>query len=296
MHVEQAYAKINLYLDVESRRANGYHNIVSIMQTVSLQDTIRVEFTPTASTEIILTAPGNHAMPLDQRNLAWRAADRFLRHTNQTGRVEISIEKQIPMAAGLAGGSADAAAVFRALNSLCTSRLSTEELCALGSGLGADIPFCIVGGSALVTGIGEVMEPAPALPPCYLVVACMGEGVSTVWAYGELDERYQNFTATSGNDPRPQRILEHFRGQRIAEACPLFYNIFEDVVCEVNPYVEKEKSLMEQAGAIAAMMSGSGPSVFGIFEKETEAEQACAALKDMGARAFVCQPTKKYSL
>ena len=141
MRTERANAKINLYLDVVGRRENGYHNVISLMQTVSLCDLVTLEFRPGLHTSIHLSASGNDAMPLDCRNLAWRAAERYLVRTGLSGEVLISIEKHIPMAAGLAGGSSDAAAVLRGLNRLCGERLSLSELCALGAELGADIPF-----------------------------------------------------------------------------------------------------------------------------------------------------------
>ena len=155
MRTERANAKINLYLDVVGRRENGYHNIVSIMQTVSVCDLVSVEFRPGLHTRIALTASGNSGMPTDCRNLAWRAAELYLSQTGQSGEVLISIEKHIPMAAGLAGGSTDAAAVLRAMNRLCGNRLSTKELCELGARLGADIPFCIIGGGSVLFGSGE---------------------------------------------------------------------------------------------------------------------------------------------
>ena len=296
MQTEFAYAKINLCLDVESRRANGYHNIVSIMQTVTLHDEVQVDFTPAEHTEITLHADGNDQMPLDQSNLAYRAASLFLNHTQIFGQVSIHLHKQIPMAAGLAGGSADAAAVLRALNTLCGHPLSIEALCALGSKLGADIPFCIVGGSAFVTGIGEVLEESPALPPCYLVVACGGEGVSTVWAYRQLDERYQQFSGAPRRDPRPAQILACLEKQKLEEACAHFYNLFEEVVCEYNSCIGRIKGVLQREGAITALMSGSGPSVFGVFLHREEAEFACDCLNGQGIRAFVCQPAEKYPL
>ena len=163
MRMEKANAKINLYLDVVSRRENGYHNIVSLMQTLSLCDLVTLDYRPAEHTEIRLSASGNTDMPTDRKNLAWRAAELFLAETGKTGEVDLFIEKHIPMAAGLAGGSADAAAVLRGLNALCGAPLSLERLCALGARLGADVPFCIVGGMALVTGIGEQLEYLPSM-------------------------------------------------------------------------------------------------------------------------------------
>ncbi len=293
MLIERANAKINLYLKAVSRRDNGYHNIVSIMQTISLSDTVKLAFRPGDKTEICLSAEGNAAMPTDRRNLAYRAAEKYLESVNRKGQVYITLEKHIPMAAGLAGGSADAAAVLRGLNKLCDELLTREELCKIGASLGADVPFCIVGGSALVKGIGDVMEDFPSMPQAPLVIACAGEGVSTPWAYGELDQKYGYF-----DPPLPEELpdilaLSAKNGDLIT-ACKHYYNQFEEVVSTVQPYVDKIKSIMIKCGADRAMMSGSGPSVFGIFPFEEAANMAVAMLKERGIFAFPCTPVGKY--
>lgn len=293
---EKANAKINLYLDVVSKRPNGYHNIVSMMQTVSLCDLVTVAFCPAEQTTISLSAVGNDDMPTDRRNLAWRAAELFLTETAQCGEVTISIEKQIPMAAGLAGGSADAAAVFRGLNALCGNPLSTEALCTLGSRLGADIPFCILGGTALVTGIGEGLEPIASVGDLPIVVACRGEGVSTVWAYGKLDEAYGDFSNLKESTDAPERLAALLADGDVERAKALLFNLFEEVVPTVQPYVNSLKQTMTEQGAIASMMSGSGPSVFGIFSSNADAERACEVLKKQGASAFVCRPCGNFEI
>jgi len=295
MRTERAYAKINLYLDVVGRRENGYHNIISIMQTVSVCDLVSVEFSRGEQTLISLSATGNDRMPTDCKNLAWRAADLYLSQTGICGKVAITIEKRIPMAAGLAGGSSDAAAVLRALNQLCGKPLSTEELCALGAKLGADIPFCIVGGGALVTGIGEELKPLDPMPPCHLAVACMGEGISTPWGYGKLDELHNNFVDFKSRDERCEQLINAMRRDELLDTTDCLYNIFEEIVPTVQPYVNRLKTMMLENGAIASMMSGSGPSVFGLFASSQAAERAVESMKVLGASAFVCQPTKAYS-
>ncbi len=290
MRIERANAKINLYLNIVGRRENGYHNIVSIMQTVSLCDLVSIDFYPSEHTSISLNASGNADMPTDCRNLAWRAAERYLQRIGRHGEVRISIEKHIPMAAGLAGGSSDAAAVLRGMNVLCGSPLSLEELCTLGASMGADIPFCIKGGSALVTGIGECLADIPSMPRCPIVVACQGEGVSTPIAYGKLDALHENFIHSAPNDPRAEQIVEFLKNNEIEQACADFYNIFEEVVPLEQPYVNSIKQTMTEHGAIRSMMSGSGPSVFGVFRSVENASAACDALRAMGAAAFVCEP------
>ena len=293
MRTERANAKINTYLNVIARRENGYHDIVSIMQTVSLCDLVSVNFHPTEHTSVSLRASGNAQMPTDCRNLAWRAAEKFLQATRRRGEVQIIIEKHIPMAAGLAGGSADAAAVLRALNVLCDRPLSTEELCALGSTLGADVPFCIRGGSARVTGIGDKMAEFPSMPDAYLVVACRGEGVSTPWAYGELDRKYEGFSAAREVDMHHTFIENAWKNGDLRASCEHFFNLFEEVVPTVQKDVDPIKEAMLRHGAMRAMMSGSGPSVFGIFEDASKAEAARDAISALGLEAFVCRPISR---
>ena len=294
MHTERANAKINLYLDIVGRRENGYHDLVSLMQTISLCDIVSLEFFPAAHTRIHLQTSGNSAMPCDCRNLAWRAAERYLARIGLQGEVHIFLEKHIPMAAGLAGGSADAAAVLRGLNRLCGARLSVSELCALGAELGADIPFCIVGGTALVSGIGDRLQPLAPMPAVTLVVACQGQGVSTPQAYAALDAQHQNFTDRSGRELQFEPFLQALTDGNVLSAAPLCYNIFEEVVPQEQPFVERLKDAMLAGGATRAMMSGSGPSVFGIFAKVEDAAAVCERLRASGADAFVCHPCGKY--
>lgn len=296
MITERANAKINVYLNVLARQENGYHRIESLMQTVSLCDLLTVFFDPSEHTEITLSVSGNGQVPTDCRNLAFRAAEKFLLAAGRTGHVHIRLEKHIPMAAGLAGGSTDAAAVLRAMNRLCGMPLPEAELYRIGAGLGADVPFCIRGGSARVGGIGERMEDAPAMPEGTLVVACAGEGVSTPWAYGELDRKYRNFTDTQSKDPRPETIERLWKAGDLFGSCQSFYNLFEEVVPGERPEVTRLKERMAAAGAVRAMMSGSGPSVFGVFRSVEDAERGCFSLREIGAAAYVCHPTGKYAL
>ena len=295
IRTERANAKINLYLDVVSKRENGYHNLVSIMQTLSLCDLVTVEYDAAPQTQISLSASGNDAMPADCRNLAWRAAELFLRETGKSGRVRIFLEKHIPMEAGLAGGSTDAAAVLRALNTLSGKPLSLDALCALGARLGADVPFCIKGGTALVTGIGDGLEALAPMGNCPLVVAKMGAGISTVWAYGELDRIHNDFVQTRESGEAADLLAVKLSQGDFTGAGKLCYNIFEEVVPAHQGCVEPLKETMKKNGAIRAMMSGSGPSVFGIFAELSEAEKACADLRKMGAEAFVCHPCAQYN-
>ena len=289
---EPAYAKINLTLDVLGKREDGYHDLKSVMQTISLRDDIEIDV---GTGKPWVLRCDKEGIPCDERNLAWKAAKLYCETMGKDPNgLEIRITKRIPSEAGLGGGSADAAAVLRGLNRLCGDRLSIEELCALGATLGADIPFCIKGGGALVTGIGECLEEVISMPQTPLVVACMGEGVSTPWAYGKLDEAHGGFVSPAPTDARPDRILRAMENGATEAACESFYNIFEEIVPTVQPYVERLKTTMRESGAVHAMMSGSGPSVFGVFGSVEAATAAVERLREMGAAAFVCHPREKY--
>lgn len=294
MHTERANAKINAYLNIQSRREDGYHNIVSVMQTVSLCDLVTVDFQPAPQSRIALSVSGNGELPTDCRNLAWRAAERFLQHTNLTGAVQIMIQKHIPTCAGLGGGSADAAAVLRALNRLCGDALTVDELVEIGLTLGADVPFCIRGGTMLSTGVGEKLERVAPMPTCTLVVAVGEEGVSTPQAYAALDEKYSFFAYPREENANVYELIDLWQNDALAASATCFYNIFEDVIAEENTDVDSIKRLMREGGALCAMMSGSGPSVFGVFEAQSEAEATCATLQERGYKAFVCHPRSEY--
>ncbi len=291
---EAAYAKINLCLDIVGRRENGYHELDGVMQSITLCDLLTVRYEASEERTVSMTAQGNPDMPTDGRNLAVKAAALFLETVGLGGRVEIELQKRIPMAGGLAGGSTDAAAVLRALNRLTEKELSAEDLCALGARLGADVPFCIVGGAQRTQGIGDVLTPVPPMPDCHIVIARRGEGVSTPWAYGRLDEIYNGFSkASTRPDSGFPRLLEALQKGSLEGVCETVYNIFEPIVAECRPDVSLLCSMMTEHGASVARMSGSGPSVFGIFSEERDAKNACEALQKAGAEAFACAPMPK---
>ena len=294
MHTEKANAKINTYLNIQSRREDGYHNIVSVMQTVSLCDLVTVDLQPAQETKITLSVSGNAEVPTDCRNLAWRAAERFLQELDMRAEVHIAIQKHIPMAAGLAGGSADAAAVLRALNRLSGEPFTTEELCQIGLRLGADVPFCIRGGAMLAAGIGEDLHRVSDMPSCSLVIAIGKEGVSTPQAYALLDEKYSNFEQPYAQNTDVKALINLWQTGDLCASSAHFFNVFEDVISEQNADVNAIKLVLDACGAMRSLMSGSGPSVFGIFEDANEAEQASASLQKMGFRAFICHPCGRY--
>lgn len=278
-----AYAKINLFLDIVSVREDGYHNILSLMQGVDLCDTVTVTYSENTEKSIEVTC-NDPRVPTDQSNLVCKAAAAF----PVCGKIQIHIEKQIPMEAGLAGGSADAAATLIALNKLTGEKFTIAELQSIGARLGADIPFCIVGGAALVSGIGDVMIPVDKMPRYPIVIAKKGEGMSTPLAYKTLDQRYDSFTNYS---PRKDLLscLEN-GAQPLSDYCRGLFNLFETVVEPLRPCVSELKKLFLANGAAGAMMSGSGTSVFGIFENEENAKKALAAAISLGAEAHLCYP------
>lgn len=289
---ETGYAKINLYLNIVGKRNDGYHLLDGVMQSVSLGDEIDVAWEePTeGKTEILLSVEGNSNVPTDASNLAVRAARAFLSATGESGTVTVRIRKKIPMAAGLAGGSTDAAATLRALNRLSQKPLSVRDLCALGAKLGADVPFCIRGGAMRTQGIGEILTPTAGLRERFLVVACAGEGISTPDAYRRLDEMYGNFAKPVSTVPSLQKLTDTLQNARFEEACKEMFNLFEDVVAAERPFVGRIRSVLTDHGAEAARMSGSGPSVFGVFREEGTAHRACEALAQAGIPAYFCTP------
>lgn len=278
-----SYAKINLFLDIDSIRENGYHNIISLMQCVSLHDDVTVSFTPSEEKKISVFCSSS-SIPCDESNLAYKAANIF----PANGEIIIKIEKRIPVSAGLAGGSSNAAAVLVALNKLTGEALSTEELCAIGARLGADVPFCIKGGACLAEGIGEILTPVRSMPRCHIVIAKKGEGMSTPAAYKALDEKYNRFI---GYVPLTNKLsVLTAEANTITSITDGLFNIFESVVeCE-RPAVTEIKGIMMTSGAVGAMMSGSGTSVFGIFNSEKEAVASCEMLTAIGADAHLCYP------
>ena len=284
----KAYAKINLHLDVTEIREDGYHNIEGIMQSISLCDIVDIEV---IENEKIIIECDKAGVPLDEKNIAYKAARRFLDKAQRSCGVIIKIKKNIPMAAGLAGGSADGAAVLVGLNELFEGALSDEELYALGASLGADVPFCMACGCCLTEGIGERMTRIESLSQdTVLVIACGGEGVSTPTAYRMLDEKYDNFKTYN-----PQGYADLQRC--IVEGNDAFYehifNIFEEPIPSVRPVVGEVKSYMLECGALGAMMSGSGPSVFGVFDDIKKAEKTVSEIKKHGYFAIIAYPIAK---
>ncbi len=263
---QRAYAKINIGLDVLRRRADGYHEVKMIMQTVDIYDELVLERRKEPGIELRMD---NSELPSGGDNLICRAADLLFREKKITEGVNISLTKRIPIAAGMAGGSADAAAALRGLNELFDMGYSLKELQALGVGLGADIPYCLAGGTMLSEGIGEILTPLPAPPAAHLVIAKPDVNVSTAFVYGNLHaDRLAWHPDIDGMIAALQKgDLDGITGR--------LGNVLETVTVKAHPVIEQIKELLRKQGAENALMSGSGPTVFGIFkEKETAARAA----------------------
>lgn len=277
-----AYAKINLSLDVVGRLANGYHEVRMIMQTVGIHDTLTFEKT---EGEIVLSSDAGE-LPLGEDNLIYKAAKLVKETYGISGGVKVHLEKRIPVAAGMAGGSTDAAATLKAMNLLYDLRLSEEDLCGLGVKLGADVPYCIMGGTALSEGIGEVLTKLAPMPECVLLVAKPDINVSTKEVYQALDS--QSVPWHPDVDGMRQAIEEG----ELEGIYSRLGNVLETVTVAKHPIVSEIKQEMLGNGALGSLMSGSGPSVFGIFDDEEKARAAgeCIENKGLAKQVFVTGP------
>ena len=263
---QRAYAKINIGLDVLRRRADGYHEVKMVMQTVDIYDELVLERRKEPGIELRMD---NSELPSGGDNLICRAADLLFREKKITEGVNISLTKRIPIAAGMAGGSADAAAALRGLNELFDMGYSLKELQALGVGLGADIPYCLAGGTMLSEGIGEILTPLPAPPAAHLVIAKPDINVSTAFVYGNLHADRLAW------HPDIDGMIVALQKGDLDGITDRLGNVLETVTVKAHPVIEQIRELLRKQGAENALMSGSGPTVFGIFkEKETAARAA----------------------
>ncbi len=282
---ERAYAKINLFLDVCEKRADGYHDIRSVMHAVSLSDLLTVTVTPSARASLSLRTDGAAHVPTDESNLACRAAKLFLGRLGASAAVEIALEKKIPVGAGLAGGSTDAAATLRVLNRLFARPFSGRALLSMAEELGSDVPFCLLGKSALCEGRGEKLTPI-SLPPLSLVIAASGEYVSTPAAYAALDRLYSDFDGSVPTEgARAYRAFSDALSGDGRLAAGL-YNVFEPAVLPQIPKAAALKARLASLGAEGTLMSGSGSAVFGLFPDISRAEAAKKILCEEGAAAY----------
>ncbi|MDY4485109.1 MAG: 4-(cytidine 5'-diphospho)-2-C-methyl-D-erythritol kinase [Anaerovibrio sp.] len=276
-----ANAKINLTLDILGTREDGYHEVAMIMQEISLHDTLSMGKINQGISLTIVIEGQQGTLPADESNLCWKAAALVQKEYNLQEGVEIHLTKRIPMAAGLAGGSADAAAVLKGMNHLFRLGMTEARLCELGARLGSDIPFCIMGGTMLATGRGEILTRLPSFPRLSVVLAKPPVGVSTAWAYKTYDAGYD------GPHPDNEAMLEAIHGGDAHKAADLLCNVLEGVTETEHPVIADYKRLMMEHGAMASMMSGSGPTVFGLVREKQQAWHLADTLKKYDGEAGV---------
>lgn len=279
----KAAAKINLMLDILEKLPNGYHSLWMIMQSVSVYDRVSVEKKTSGG---ITISCSEEDIPTDERNIAYKAAEKFFDFCGEEDRnIHITIEKNIPHAAGLAGGSADGAAVITALNSLYGKNLPVKKLCQIGVKVGADVPFCIQGGTMLAQDIGQVLSQLPDIPPCFFVLAKPQQGVSTAEAYAAVD-------SMNLRHPDAHTMFRSVVDGDLKGIAKSLGNVFEQAV-DVHERVSI-KEIMRNNDAMGCCMSGSGPTVFGIFENRENAEKCAQELSDKikGITVHVCTPAE----
>ena len=278
----KANAKINLYLNVCGKREDGYHEIETVMQEISLCDEVSVEIIENKlGGNRIKLSSNDSRVPLNEKNIAYKCTAKFLEFTKKTGLdVHIHIEKRIPISGGLAGGSTDGAAVLKLLNDMTEPKLSESELCSIGVKAGADIPFCIVGGCCVCRGIGEKITKLSLCKPKYhVLIAPSGVGVSTPEAYGMIDSAELTSPCTAEDVVRD-----------LAEGMipSVLYNSFESVILPIRPAADKIKGMLLSLGADGVMMSGSGPTIFALFYDETKLKDAQRAMSGAGIKTYAC--------
>ena len=268
---EKAYAKLNLSLDVTGCRDDGYHEMLMVMQTVSLCDDISVSLNDSGH----ISASCNIGfIPCDERNLAVKAAVKYLEAIGESGQgMKIDMHKRIPVGAGMAGGSSDAAAVLRALNKLYDNRLSLLELEEIAGKVGSDVAFCVAGGTALAEGRGEMLTQLKNMPFCYIVICKPEFSVSTPELFKKLD------SAPLRHHPDTHGILQALEEGELRQLSMRMYNVFEDVDDRRMRTVSEIKSKLLDHGALGAIMTGTGSAVFGVYSNETQAQAACKELK-----------------
>ncbi len=277
-----ANAKINLTLDILRKREDGYHDLQMVMQSVTLADCITV--TPAKGPQGDAVADLRF-LPTGNRNLAQVAAAAFRAAAGLGGEVDVSIRKRVPVCAGLAGGSADAAAVLRAMNALTGAGLSPARLADIGAQVGSDVPFCVLGGTALAEGRGELLTPLPPLPPCQIVVCKPPFSISTPPLFGRVNVR------KIVRRPDTAGVLDALGVGDLPGVARRMYNVFEDVLDRRRAAdIAAVKAVLIDCGALGASMSGSGPSVFGLFDREDAAQAAVLRLRDSFRDVFLCAP------
>ncbi len=266
----KAYAKINLGLDVVRRLENGYHEVKMVMQTVGIYDVL--DFQRTDGGIVITTDSGE--LPTDENNLIYKAAKLMMEKYHINEGVKIHLEKHIPIAAGMAGGSTDAAAALKGMNRLFDLGCSLKDLMELGVKIGADVPYCVMGGTALAEGIGEKLTPLAPAPDCYVLVAKPDINVSTKYVYEHLDAQ------EISRHPDIDGMVEAIAEESLQGILDRMENVLETVTVKAYPVIQTIKDRMKELGAINSLMSGSGPTVFGIFVEKDMARRAYDKLEE----------------
>ncbi|MGI5872678.1 MAG: 4-(cytidine 5'-diphospho)-2-C-methyl-D-erythritol kinase [Bacillota bacterium] len=266
----KAMAKINLALDVTGKKPDGYHEVRMIMQTIGMYDRIEMNRSKIPGIHMTTNLP---YLPTDERNLAVKAIRLLMDEFQIEDGVDVELFKMIPIAAGMAGGSTDAAAAFIGMNHLFHLKLSKRELMKRAAKLGADIPYCILRGTALAEGIGEKLTALPEIPPCYILIAKPGIVVSTKHVYSnlKLDEIHHH--------PDVDGMIQSIRDESLEGIVTRLENVLETVTIPEYPVIDEIKQMMIEEGALGSLMSGSGPTVFGIFRDRKQAEKAMERLK-----------------
>ncbi len=278
--VTKSFAKINLSLDVLGRLENGYHEVEMVMQTVSVFDLITVSKIK-SGIELSTNLP---YLPIDQNNIAYKAAEEFFNYAGIKEGVSIDISKRIPVGAGLAGGSSNASAVLKAMNKLFGTGLSLKELCSIGIKLGADVPYCVLGGTRLAEGIGEKLSSLPKLPKCSIVLVKPSFSISTKSVYEKID------SCTDFKRPQTKNLIQGLHKSNLDMIADSMGNVLEEVSITEHPILQDVKDELCSLGAIRAQMSGSGPTVFGIFRTYDEARNAKKQLWGKYKTVYICSP------
>lgn len=267
----KALGKINLGLDILGRRPNGYHDVRMVMQTVMLYDDVTLEKKEEAGIELETNLS---FLPVDSGNIAYKAAKLLIDEFKIPGGIKIKLEKHIPVAAGMAGGSTNAAAVLYGMNKMYELGLSMEELMERGVKLGADVPYCIMRGTVLAEGIGEILTPLAPLPKCYVLIAKPPLSASTKVIYEKYDSKEDIV------HPDIDAIIDGLQNDDIKKVAENMGNVLEQVMIPDYPVLAEIKDVMKENGALGAMMSGSGPTVFGIFDDRKLAKEAAAKIEE----------------
>ena len=269
----KAYGKINLGLDVIRKRPDGYHDLDMVMQMVDVYDDVTL--TRLEGTEIVVRTD-TAVLSNGKDNLAYMAAKMLMDEFGIVQGLEITIRKRIPIAGGMAGGSSDCAATLTGVNQMFNLELSKEELMERGVRLGADVPYCILGGTAIARGIGEILTPLPTPPKCHVIIAKPPVSVSTAFVYGNIkpDEIEKR--------PDIEAMVSAIKAQDLYKLAKSLYNVMEDITVPQYPVIQEIKTIMLENGALNSIMSGSGPTVFGLYDDIEKAEQTVKLLKAKG--------------